>query len=374
MSNHNIVTIFCCGTNFDRENLTSAVPYTYTQVQGRKFILDGPGSMLGNVLNAENVLKAVEDKKSYSKYNPLKYFHTRNKAKALASDNFTQGKKYRLKTNTASISGDGTADNIIVALQWLILEFYNIPFTTINLVGWSRGAVTCIMLSHSIKEAFAARSPNIKVNIFAFDPVPGGLNDFGTKGKCFDSTGRIGSFNTLPSIVNEYNAVLMENEGKPGFACISPAEFSTAQYLEVPLPGSHSDSVKFDKAGNHSGKIAIHLCHDFLRRNGTVLAEYKTLSPGSIVESYSALRLNVLMKGSKTRKAGWFRRNIIKNRMRDDVYFINGHHHDVLRDRFSNVFIQLLLPDGTRDYDFPNCKASLQQLPQTAKLLKHFYS
>jgi hypothetical protein len=76
----------------------------------------------------------------------------------------------------------------------------------------------------------------------------------------------------------------MENKGKARFACISPAEFSTAQYLEVPLPASHSNSVKSEKAGNHSGKIAINLCHDFLRRNGTALEEYKTMSPGSIIE------------------------------------------------------------------------------------------
>jgi hypothetical protein len=78
------------------------------------------------------------------------------------------------------------------------------------------------------------------------------------------------------------------------------------------------------------------------------------------------------MKGTKNQKAGWFRRNIVKNCMRNDVYFINCHHYDVLRDRFSNVFIQLLLSDGTRDYDYPNCKASLTQLPQTASLLNIF--
>lgn len=372
--NENIVTIYCCGTNFDREKLTSAVPYSYSITNGRKFILDGPGSMLGNVLNAESILKAVEQKKSYGKYNPLKYFYQRSKSKALASENFTQGKKYKFNTNTASISGDGTADNIIVALQWLIIEHYNLPFSQVNLVGWSRGAVTCIQLAHSINEAFKLRNPNLKVNVFAFDPVPGGVNDFNTKGECFASTGRIGSYNQLSSIINEYNSVLMENEGKPGFGCISPSEFSTSNYLEVPLPGSHSDSVKFGKNENYAGQLALHLCHQFLKRNGTNLESYQIMTDQEVIETYSKMRLDVLQKGKTIRKAGWFRRNIVKNRHRDDVYYINGHHHDLLKNRFSNVWLQLMLPDGQRDYDNSYCAGTLKQLPFTAKLLKHFYA
>lgn len=40
----------------------------------------------------------------------------------------------------------------------------------INLIGHSRGAVTCIIASHDLYRLF----PGVKVNIFAIDPVPGG--------------------------------------------------------------------------------------------------------------------------------------------------------------------------------------------------------
>jgi len=84
------------------------------------------------------------------------------------------------------------------------------PLTSVNLVGHSRGAVTCIMLAHAM--AATAGLQAVRVNIFAIDPVPGGYSDF---------SGGAGSPFEIPSTVDEYTSILMENAGDPFFACLS---------------------------------------------------------------------------------------------------------------------------------------------------------
>ena len=83
------------------------------------------------------------------------------------------------------------------------------PLTSVNLVGHSRGAVTCIMLAHAM--AATAGLQSIRVNIFAIDPVPGGYPDF--------SFG-VGSPFEIPSNLHEYTPILLENSTRTFFVCL----------------------------------------------------------------------------------------------------------------------------------------------------------
>ena len=75
------------------------------------------------------------------------------------------------------------------------------PISVVNMAGWSRGAVTCHMLSHALESD--NKTKNIKVNIFAADPVAGPGN------LCVDPRK-----NTIPPNVASYFAVVAENENR----------------------------------------------------------------------------------------------------------------------------------------------------------------
>ena len=344
----NVVTIYCCGTNFSRDQKADeAVAHCWDATTSRKLILDGPGSPRSvnpnaSILKTENIMKAVESRN-------VGFFTRKDKGLGNVKEKLFDDKRhYRVAKNIeGAMHGVGWADNAIMAIQWLWEQFYvgNNPsegsnsesFSTINLVGWSRGAVTCIMLAHAIQEAgFKKLKPEMKVNVFAFDPVPGGWNDFKVKGT-FDSTGRVGSPNKLPEIVDHYQAVLMENETSKLFKCVSPSEFATGHhnFVEYPLPGVHADSVKFLKPNNPSGVLGIHLCQKFLNDCGTDGAFNNTLDNKGILELYAKMRINAGFGKGELAKA---RIDRIHNMKRAHIFYMNGHHYEVFKSTLPNLF------------------------------------
>lgn len=69
--------------------------------------------------------------------------------------------------------GNGWNDNVYKAV-WLLthLKFeMSQPINTVNIIGWSRGAVTCLKMANKLFEIF---EDTLNINIFAIDPVPGG--------------------------------------------------------------------------------------------------------------------------------------------------------------------------------------------------------
>lgn len=321
------VTVFSCGTAASREDNFS-IPFTKKQTRGRCWINDGPGS--GHAPSrAETVLKKVEQGKGFSDW----------LAGARHWDDGLQG----------LLRGLGTQDNIVMSLQWLWVEFYERPFRRINLAGWSRGGVTSIMLAHAIQEA-GFGNHGVEVNVFAFDPVPGGANDFGNKGT-FDTTGRVGDPRHLPAIVNEYESILMENVA--GWGGIKPYLFKSVQPTTTgnltrvrnhPLPGTHADCVTYDDVHNPVGKIGIHLLHRFLSRHGTQLDWHCMQSDMRVLEMYAETRIKFsIKKGGLFHKKGAkksahrVRAAIVDNAFRHDRFFINQHHYDLMQQVLPNV-------------------------------------
>lgn len=333
-----VVTVFCCGTAFSRIQ-NDAIAYTYQVTKGRKWINDGPGSSLAP-MKAEAILKKVESGKGV-------------KDKAFSKTHTPDG-------IGGQAFGRGTQDNIIVTLQWLWEQYYEKPFTTINLAGWSRGAVTCIMLAHAIQEAgFGLKEPTLKVNIFAFDPVPGLANDFKTKGT-FDKTGRIGSPDQLPSIVGQYESILMEHvQGMGGFKpmmfkSVSPrilpsevppkGKSSATTKTEYPMPGNHGTCVMYAEKNNPVAQISLHLLHDHLIRNGTELQFDDRKSARDLLELYAEARLQYsVLDGKKLakQKAQKVRAKLIINEYRNDVLVVNGHHYQLFTQELPLVWAQI---------------------------------
>ena len=331
-----VVSIYCCGTGGHRgKHAKWAVPHLYDTTKGeRKFICDGPGG--AKIPKVEDILKKVESGGKVKK----KLFE-----------------KTHSKGMRKQASGEGTADNIILCLQWLWLEYYKERFVDINLIGWSRGAVTCIMLSHSIQSAgFTELNPNIRVNVFAFDPVPGSKNDFAVKGT-FESTGRTGTPDELAPCVASYESILHEKIKKylkgpikkdKNFVCAVPSYTGHNQHrtpqVTYPMPGGHGDSGKYNESegGGPIGRIGIHLAQDFMTRHGTEYTVNHLRTNTELCEDYAQVRLAYTEKGSMAKKApSQYRKDVVKNAFRDDDFYINHHHHGLVEQTFPHLAAHL---------------------------------
>lgn len=130
--------------------------------------------------------------------------------------------------------------------------------TQVNLVGWSRGGVSCHMLANALLAD--AQLKHLPVNIFAIDPVPG-----------------IGNFDRhrvqLGENVKQYVGFFSRDERSKGFACVIPKTHASTHCHVYPMPGRHATLV-----GNASADGAA---------GGKVLAE-----PGLIVRHFAEVCLS----------------------------------------------------------------------------------
>ena len=104
------------------------------------------------------------------------------------------------------------------------------PLTTINVIGWSRGGVTCIMFANACAETEGLK--NIDINIFTLDPVPG----YGSGGK--DEHRCILKFN-----VKNYASVIQMDEVSRAFAPVVPETDQNTKCNYITMPGRHGTGV-----------------------------------------------------------------------------------------------------------------------------------
>lgn len=324
----NVVSIFCCGTKFHRDIEEEAVADMFRWCDSdRKYINDGPGS--GNwFFSGDHEIPKVEHLFTENSWaGPLQWLKGEGPYQVDSEWGKIKG----------MIGGRGSNDNVLLTLQWLWLEFHKQRFSVCNLTGWSRGAVTTIAIANAMHLAGFGHL-GVRVNIFAYDPVPGDFNDFGGGGS-FDQTGRA-PIESLSPIVAEYHSILMENVGGMKgslFKCISPSETAGTIHRTYPLPGAHGDCVRWNKARNPAGKIGLSLGVEFMRSKGTTFATAgteKILSDVDMLEEYSKLRRDWLEScnwNPKNRSVTYWRSGTIVNQWRENIYFINPHHFDVFR-------------------------------------------
>ncbi len=361
----NVITFYCCGSGSHRNQLTKyAVPKLYSidvgrlyrgqHAQQRSFVCDGPGG--AQVIKAESILQSVES-------------GTGSSTGGWFGTSFRSGTISELRTDTPerhggtwqqSVFGGTTQDNVVLCLQFMWEKFYELNgnLDAINMTGWSRGGVTTIMLAHAIKESGILNiNPNIEVNIFAFDPVPGGVNDFGAgftsifQSRTFEKTGRVGSPYTLSSCVTRYSSIMQENLdygiGNGVFKCTvpRPEPGCCAIVTHYPLPGRHGTGCSYNDPTNHIGKIGIHLAQQFLKDNGTRFDEDYTKTDNELIELYAAGRMQFVQKNGvfsrkKTAKLkpSKYRNTLVPNDRRDHKFFVNSHHADLIRLGYPSLY------------------------------------
>lgn len=270
-----VLTVYLCGTgsnSFDNNNSTfwqgELVATLAQNNQGREFaqwfIVDGPGS--GNLQEDDLWVESPN-------YSDIKgslfgngWEENVNHALCLMKGNFdwqreklteeqyNQLKKAGIPIEDVKVTGSflwrkydyGDRHVTQQQLQQQIIRIFRkdgiIP-TQVNLVGWSRGGITCHMLANAMLAD--PQLKDIPVNIFAIDPVPGPLNFQPEKV-------------TLGKNVKEYVGFYAKDERSKGFTCVIPTVTSDTKMHIFPISGRHATLVGNASIDGSEGENALY--------------------------------------------------------------------------------------------------------------------
>ena len=224
-----LITLFLCGTRYDQNSKGELIADLYKQAGGEIFIFAGAGS----------------DTMSKSDYDPF-------------SEKRPTGWKNPFSIAKDSVQGRGMDYNVGCLMTYLASleadKVTGIP-EKINMVGWSRGAVTCFKMANAIQGKYGAK---IEVNIFAIDPVPG-------PGNFTDDAVRV------PVCVSRCTAIIMENGQSTGFtaARLSLGSNKSTNAKVYPFPGTHGSCVQDREGVPNQPRYVIHfLAKNFWRSAG----------------------------------------------------------------------------------------------------------
>ncbi|MDD2135634.1 hypothetical protein [Pseudomonas kurunegalensis] len=169
-------------------------------------------------------------------------------------------------------------------LQERIISMFRKPRLPlqVNLVGWSRGGISCHMLANAMAQDPVLR--DIPVNIFAIDPVPG-IGNVQTERT------------TLAANVREYVGFYSRDERSKGFACVIPSVDSGTQICIYPMPGRHAtlvgnasvDGASGGEALKEPGLVVRHFAEVCLTRWGVELGKRLALSDRQLMEYHRAM-------------------------------------------------------------------------------------
>ncbi|MBP5957775.1 hypothetical protein ICA16_19040 [Pseudomonas anatoliensis] len=301
-----VLTIFFCGTgsnkfdthheNFWNGELISTLAANHC---GREFaewiVVDGPGSgnlqadelftkikeygLSGTLFgkgweeNVQHALNIIKGKCDWQREQLTEAEYNRLKAAGIPIDDVkVEGSWLERKYNygARSITQQRLQEGIIRTFR----KDGVIP-TRVNLVGWSRGGISCHMLANAMFTDRALK--NIPVRIFAIDPVPG-----------------IGNFQKhrvkLNANVKEYVGFYARDERSKGFGCVIPQTATGTKTSIFPMPGRHATLVGNAAADGHSGPkmlaepglIVRHFAEVCLKRWGTPLSKTLNLTDADL--------------------------------------------------------------------------------------------
>lgn len=290
-------TIFFCGTgsnsndyqndNFHAGELISTLATHMQSPQYNNWIIvDGPGS--GNLMANEKWAKPPLFRRFAPKFMVDGWDF-------VAGTAFGSGWDNNVAHAIAVLKKDST-DIDLVNGNIKVIENYNqrlrgpeIP-SQVNLVGWSRGGITCHMMANAMLNDPELK--NIPVNIFAIDPVtgPGNLQKVRTE---------------LGKNVHNYYAVYATNELSSGFTPTIPSTGKGGCRNElIPMPGRHATVVGNASAtgGNavpgrradypQPGTMVRHLVEKQLTEWGTQLSNRLNLTDDEMLKLYDDMLLH----------------------------------------------------------------------------------
>jgi hypothetical protein len=301
-----VLTIFFCGTGSTKFDTTNAnywdgelVSTLASHHLGREFaewiVVDGPGSgnlqaddlftkskeygLSGTLFgkgweqNVQHAINIIKGQCSWQREQLTEEEYNRLKAAGIPIEDVkVQGSWFWRKYNY----GDRSVTQ--QALQEQIIKTFRkdgvIP-TQVNLVGWSRGGISCHMLANAMFKDSELK--NIPVNIFAIDPVPGISNFQDDKVK-------------LGANVKEYVGFYARDERSKGFCCVIPQTATGTKTHIYPIPGRHAtvagnaspDGVNGPKTLAEPGRFVRHFAEVCLQRWGVQLDKSLNLTPADL--------------------------------------------------------------------------------------------
>ena len=269
--------------------------------------------------------------------------------------NATLGPTFKEKVTSksptfAQMNGSGVKCNINFAMEIFENQIPTHTVKTVNMIGWSRGAVTCIRLANKL----VTKWPNLNINIFAVDPVVGG-------DKGFDEAKPDNK--NIPAQVKNLLVILATGEKRTSFtpqdASLLNAPAST-NAIFLPMSGVH-DTVAKVGTGNltHVSNVVFSMAGQFLEKFGTTPAKAGNLKDIEYLEQYSQMMLNsaeyATIRSSKgvgikiqdrftTKLFNFHRRDFVKaleSYVMNPDFFINLHHRRCFKSVFPQLFTYL---------------------------------
>ncbi|WP_109400746.1 hypothetical protein [Proteus sp. TJ1640] len=307
-----VLTVYLCGTgsnSFDNNNPTfwqgELVSTLAQNNQGREFaqwfIVDGPGS--GNLQeddlwvespNYSDIKGSLFGRGWEENVNHalcLMKGHFDWQREKLTEQQYNQLKKAGIPIEDVKVTGSflwrkydyGARHVTQQQLQQQIIRIFRkdgiIP-TQVNLVGWSRGGITCHMLANAMLAD--PQLKDIPVNIFAIDPVPGPLNFQPEKV-------------SLGKNVKEYVGFYARDERSKGFTCVIPTVAADTKIHIFPISGRHAtlvgnasiDGSEGENALYAPGIVVRHFAEVCLTRWGCDLANKLALTDTQITDYHT---------------------------------------------------------------------------------------
>ena len=337
-----VFTILNCGTNFDRYKRGELIADFGAEMQGVEYqqflITDGVGAKgsksnpLPGTFDPYTKNKTAKSKSPQWSKTPMQTLEDVNQGE----DRFEpeghgviRGMTSNTSSTHAAVTGDGWDDNIRHALA-VIADVFPGMTGTINMIGWSRGAVTCLRMANWIREFLG---DGFDVNIFAVDPVAG-----------LDAGERLQDTYLIPPTVKNYVAVLALDEKRGDFkpqdiSRIQVANVMTTNVAFLPFPGVHNTVVLQKKAGLPEVTSVVRaLGYKFLTHFGTGFSVPEPVpSTAGMCQRYAAMMLK-RDKYSKLFSSGFINKQmggIIERTVRSNVqsyvgadvhFFVNEHH------------------------------------------------
>ncbi|WP_321477233.1 DUF5621 domain-containing protein [uncultured Paludibaculum sp.] len=348
-----VFTILNCGTNFDRTKrgeLVADFGAMLTGVEYQNFLItDGVGSK-GNKSNPmpgtfdpftkNKTPKGKTESWSKTPMQTLSNVSTGEGKFSPTGHGVLRGLTSNTGNTNAAITGHGWDDNIRHAIAVLSEAFPGLQ-GTINMIGWSRGAVTCLRMANWIKEFLG---PGFEINIFAVDPVAG-----------LDAGERLQDTYFVPDNVKNYVGILALDDMRGDF---KPQDLSRlviqncmiTNLAMLPFPGVHNTPVvmKSSKLAEVT-RMVRHLAYKFLTTCGT---QFKIHEPiYSLVDCcrlYAAMMLkrsqySKLGKGFKNSLMGGLIERTVKANVQgyvaaDSNFFVNEHHRECFQGAYPDIY------------------------------------
>lgn len=186
-------------------------------------------------------------------------------------------------------NGQGVEENVLRSLAWIRQKKQeSAEEITVNLVGHSRGSITCYKTAHKMGASIDLN--RVRVNIFAIDPVPGNTGNFITRnGANYENI-------VLGTNVRDGNSFLMlaESEHRVVFRAYVDALYG----LGLPnhefdtIPGTHGGINMLLGYEREAASLVLSRALAFLRAHGSTLkpkADAFVLSDAERLELYLKL-------------------------------------------------------------------------------------